>query len=53
MINGKHLTGIGITDFIGANPMTLNDEFAGVTLMYQVINGDEDKAKFLNPKDET
>lgn len=52
MIDGKRLTGIGLTEFIGANPLVLNDEFAGLSLMYQVINGDEDKEKMLNPLDE-
>lgn len=52
MINGKHLTGIGLTNFLGANQIILNDEFAGLSLMYQVINGDEDKEKMLNPQDE-
>lgn len=52
MINGKHLTGIGLTNFIGGHQILLNDEFAGLSLMYQVINGDEDKEKMLNPLDE-
>jgi hypothetical protein len=34
MLNGKHLTGIGELEFLGANQLILNDEFAGVSLMY-------------------
>ena len=30
----------------------LNDEFAGITVMYQAIHGEEDKKKMLNPADE-
>ena len=49
MFNGKHLTGIGNLEFLGANPLPINDEFAGFTLMYQAIHGDEDKKNLLNP----
>ena len=51
MIDKKHLAGIGETQFLGANQIILNDEFAGISLMYSVINGEEDKEKMLNPKD--
>ena len=49
MFNGKHLTGIGDLEFLGANQLTLNEEFAGFTLMYQVIHGHEDKKTLPNP----
>ena len=49
MFNEKHLTGIGELQFLGANQLILNDEFAGFSLMYQAIHGDEDKKKMLNP----
>ena len=52
MFEGKHLTGIGTLQFLGANQLILNDEFAGVSVMYQAIHGDEDKKKMLNPADE-
>lgn len=52
MINEKHLTGIGTLHFLGANQLILNDEFAGISLMYQAIQGDEDRCKALNPADE-
>ena len=49
MFNGKHLTGIGELEFLGANQLIINDEFAGFTLMYQAIHGEEDKKKLPNP----
>ena len=52
MINDKHLTGIGTLHFLGANQIILNDEFAGLSLMYSAIQGEEDKKKMLNPADE-
>ena len=51
MFNGKHLTGIGELNFLGANQIILNDEFAGVSLMYAAIHGEEDKKKLPNPID--
>ena len=51
MIDNKHLTGIGTLTFLGANQLILNDEFAGVSLMYQAIQGEEDRKKPLNPND--
>ena len=38
MFNGKHLTGIGELEFLGATQSVFNSEFAGLTLMYLVIN---------------
>ena len=49
MFNGKHLTGIGELEFMGANQLIINDEYAGFTLMYQAIHGDEDKKNMSNP----
>lgn len=49
MFNEKHLTGIGELQFLGANQLILNDEFAGFTLIYQAIHGEEDKKKLPNP----
>lgn len=51
MIDKKHLAGIGETQFLGANQIILNDEFAGISLMYGVINGEDDKKNMLNPND--
>lgn len=52
LLNGKRLTGIGKLDFLGANQLILNDEYAGISLMYQAIHGEEDKKNALNPKDQ-
>ena len=52
MFNGKHLTGIGELEFLGANQMILTDDYAGLCLMYQAIHGEEDKKKMPNPNDE-
>ena len=51
MIDKKHLAGIGETQFLGANQIILNDEFAGISLMYSVINGEDDRKNMLNPDD--
>lgn len=52
MFNDKHLTGIGKLDFLGANQLILNDEFAGLSLMYAATHGEEDKKFMPNPADE-
>ena len=52
MIDEQHLTGIGTLHFLGANQIILNDEFAGLSLMYSAIHGEEDKKKMTNPADE-
>lgn len=49
MFNDKHLTGIGTLQFLGANQIILNDEFAGLTMMYSAIHGEEDKKNQPNP----
>lgn len=49
MFNDKHLTGIGKLEFLGANQLIINEEFAGFSLMYQAIHGDEDKKNLPNP----
>lgn len=43
MFNKRHLTGIGTLQFIGANQLILNNEFAGLSLSYLAIHGEEDK----------
>ena len=52
MFNGKHLTGIGELEFLGANQIVLTNEYAGLCVMYQAIHGEEDKQKMPNPNDE-
>ena len=52
MFNGKHLTGIGNLEFIGAAQTVLTDEYAAICLIYQAIHGEEDKQTMPNPIDE-
>lgn len=52
MFDGKHLTGIGKLEFLGANQIILTDEYAGLCLMYSAIHGEEDKVDMLNPQDQ-
>ena len=52
MLNQQKLSGIGRLDFLGANQLILNDEFAGISLMYSAIHGEDDKKNPVNPKDE-
>jgi hypothetical protein len=51
MFEGKHLTGVGTLNFFGANQNVYNDEFAGISLMYKAIHGEEDKKNMPNPSD--
>ena len=52
MFNGKHLTGIGETEFLGANQIILTDEFAGLCLMFRSVHSEEDKRTFPNPEED-
>ena len=52
MFNNKHLSGIGTLQFLSANQLIINDEFAGLSLMYSAIHGGEDKKGMPNPADE-
>lgn len=52
MLDAQRLSGIGQVDFLGANQIVVNNEFAGISLMYSVIHGEEDKKNPENPKDE-
>ena len=52
VFDGIHLTGIGELEFLGANQTVLNDEYAGLCLMYAAIHGEEDKKFMPNPADE-
>ena len=52
MINNKRLTGIGKVDFLGASQIILTEEFGGLCLLYQTVQGEEDKKKMPNPNDE-
>lgn len=48
MLDKTHLTGIGELYFISATPYVYDEEFAGVTLTYLAVRGNEDK---INPLD--
>lgn len=56
MFDNAHLSGIGELKFLGANQMVINDEFAGITMLYTAIHGDEDhnvtNEKFIQEFDE-
>ena len=52
MLNNQRLTGIGLLEFVGANQIILNDEFAGICLMYKTYHGNEDKKPMPNPADQ-
>lgn len=51
LFNNRHLSGIGELQFLGANQLLLNDEFAGLTLMYSAVHGEDDKKNSPNEKD--
>lgn len=52
LFNGQKLTGIGELNFISGNQIILNDEFAGLCLMYSAVHGGEDEKFMPNPADE-
>ena len=43
MLDKTHLTGIGELEFVSCTPYIYDEEFAGVTLTYLAIRGNEDK----------
>lgn len=45
LFNNQKLTGIGTIQFTGASQIVLNDELAGLTLMYRAVHGSDDKVK--------
>ena len=42
LLNNKKLTGIGVLNFIGANELILNEDWAGYTMMFRAVHGDDD-----------
>ena len=52
MFNEKHLTGIGVLNFVGAKQININDEYMGLCLIYAAIHGEEDKRDMPNPRDQ-
>ena len=51
IFNETHLTGIGTLQFVGCNQLLINEEFAGVSLNYAAVHGEEDKKGMLNPQE--
>lgn len=51
MFANKRLTGIGTLQFLGADYLPIDDEFAGISVMYSAVHGEEDKKDALNPAD--
>ena len=47
MFNEAHLSCLGHFMFIGAENLPINDNYAGITLYYSAIHGDEDKQDFV------
>lgn len=43
ILNEAKLSGIGTFNFIGMNQLVLNEDFAGYTLMYRAVHGNDDK----------
>ena len=52
MFNKKHLTGIGVLQFVSGDPFILTDEFGGFCLRYKAIHGEEDKTPMPTPEQE-
>lgn len=52
LFNNRHLSGIGELQFLGANQLLINDEFAGLTLMYAAVHGEDDKKNSPNKEDQ-
>ena len=51
MLDGKHLTGIGELGFVSADQLLVNDEFAGLSLTYEAIHGEDDKVNMPIARD--
>lgn len=43
ILNNVKLSGIGILNFTGCSELILNEEFAGYSLMYRAVHGNDDK----------
>lgn len=48
MLDKTHLTGIGELEFVSATPYVYNEEFAGVSLTYLAVRGQEDQKNPVN-----
>lgn len=45
ILNNKKLTGIGVTNFLSCNQLVYDENFAGYSLSYSVIHGNDDRIK--------
>lgn len=52
LFNNRHLSGIGELQFLGGKKLPINDEFAGFTMMYSAIHGEDDKIDSPNKNDQ-
>lgn len=47
ILNDCKLSGIGTLNFMGCSELILNEEFAGYSLMYRTVHGNDDKLSAL------
>lgn len=47
ILNDCKLSGIGTLNFMGCSELVLNEEFAGYSLMYRTVHGNDDKLSAL------
>lgn len=52
LFNQKHLSGIGLLEFVGSSRMPVSDEFAGITLIYSAVHADDDQKNSPNEIDQ-
>lgn len=52
MLANKRLTGIGKIEFVGADQFFVDDNYAGFSLIYNIIHGEEDKKNVENPAED-
>ena len=52
LFNNRHLSGIGELQFLSASQLLINDEFAGISLVYTAVHGEDDKVNSPNKVDE-
>ena len=49
MLNGVYLSGIGQTLFASATQDVYDEEYGGLTIVYRVVRGTEDKKAEIRP----
>ena len=52
IFNNKKFTGMGKLEFLGCKIVGINNEFAGVALLYGTVHGGEDRINQPNPQNE-